>query len=40
MQHGPFAYMFQITNNAALRKNVENWQWHAFRTDYPGVTKN
>jgi len=40
MQHGPFAYMFQITNNAALRSNVENWQWHANRTDYPAVTKN
>jgi peptide/nickel transport system substrate-binding protein len=40
MQHGPFAYLFQITDNAALRNNVENWQWHAFRTDYRDVTKN
>jgi len=39
MEHGPFAYMFQIADNAAMRNNVENWQWHANRTDYPGVTK-
>ncbi|MEM7024805.1 MAG: ABC transporter substrate-binding protein [Pseudomonadota bacterium] len=40
MQHGPFAYMFQITDNAAMRNNVDNWQWHAFRTDYGSAGKN
>jgi peptide/nickel transport system substrate-binding protein len=40
MQQGPFAYLFQIVNNAAMGQNVENWQWHAFRTDYRDVTKN
>jgi peptide/nickel transport system substrate-binding protein len=40
MQHGPFAYLFQIVNNAAMRDNVDNWQWHAFKTDYRDVTKN
>jgi peptide/nickel transport system substrate-binding protein len=40
MQHGPFAYLFQIVNNAAVRQNVDNWQWHAFHTDYRDATKN
>ncbi|WP_333834722.1 ABC transporter substrate-binding protein [Rubrimonas sp.] len=31
MQYGPGAYMFQMSNNAVVRSNVQDWTWHAFR---------
>ena len=40
MERGPFAYMFQMSNTAAVRNEVENWRWHAFRVFLPAVDKS
>ncbi|WP_102106577.1 ABC transporter substrate-binding protein [Oceaniglobus roseus] len=39
MEHGPFAYMFQLLDTAAMRQNVTNWPWNAFRVYYADVEK-
>ncbi len=40
MERGPFAYMFQMTNTAAVRREVQDWNWHAFRVFLPWVSKS
>ena len=39
MEHGPFAYMFQLLDTAALRQSVTKWPWNAFRVYYADVEK-
>jgi peptide/nickel transport system substrate-binding protein len=40
MNEGPFAYMFQLYNTAAVANRVEDWTWHAFRVYYDLASKN
>lgn len=40
MQHGPFAYMFQLLDTAALGKSVKTWKWNAFRVYYGDIEKS
>lgn len=39
MDRGPFAYMFQLLDTAAMRENVTAWPWNAFRVYYADVEK-
>lgn len=34
MNEGPFAYLFQLNNTAAVGAQVNDWTWHAFRVYY------
>lgn len=39
MEHGPFAYMFQLLDTAAVGPAVDEWKWNAFRVYYPDIAK-
>ncbi|MEM8851649.1 MAG: ABC transporter substrate-binding protein, partial [Pseudomonadota bacterium] len=39
MERGPFAYLFQMLDTAALSGTVTDWPWNAFRVYYASVEK-
>ena len=39
MERGPFAYLFQMLDTAALAGSVTEWPWNAFRVYYSDVEK-
>lgn len=40
LEQGPFAYMFQVIDNAAHRDVVSNWTWNAFKTYFDKIGKD
>lgn len=39
MQEGPQVFIFQATNNLAVRKELKGWQFHGFRAFYDLTSK-
>lgn len=39
MSSSPFVFLYQLTQNVGLRKEVTSYSAHAFRTYYIGITK-